>query len=57
MMSLSENEPAFGIAPGFGEFWTTLRTSADANMEQVRLEAEDLVRRVTADEGLSTAIA
>ena len=50
-------EPAFGIAPGFGELWATLRTSTDAKMEQVRLEAEDLVRRVTADEGLSTEIA
>ncbi|MFK4487520.1 amidohydrolase [Bradyrhizobium sp. USDA 336] len=50
-------EPAFGIAPGFGELWATLRTCTDVMMERLRLEAEDLVRRVTAGEGLSTEIA
>ncbi|RTE91230.1 amidohydrolase [Bradyrhizobium sp. LVM 105] len=50
-------EPAFGIAPGFGELWVTLRTCTDVMMERLRLEAEDLVRRVTAGEGLSTEIA
>ncbi|MEY9121982.1 amidohydrolase [Bradyrhizobium yuanmingense] len=50
-------EPAFGIAPGFGELWATLRTCTDMMMERLRLEAEDLVRRVTAGEGLSTEIA
>ncbi|MCA1515560.1 amidohydrolase [Bradyrhizobium sp. NBAIM01] len=50
-------EPAFGIAPGFGELWATLRTCTDMMMERLRLEAEDLVRRVTAGKGLSTEIA
>ncbi|MEY9360073.1 amidohydrolase [Bradyrhizobium yuanmingense] len=50
-------EPAFVIAPGFGELWATLRTCTDVMMERLRLEAEDLVRRVTAGEGLSTEIA
>ncbi|MCA1359972.1 amidohydrolase [Bradyrhizobium sp. IC3069] len=50
-------EPAFGIAPGFGELWATLRTCTDVMMERLRLEAEDLVRSVTAGEGLSTEIA
>lgn len=50
-------EPAFGIAPGFGELWATLRTCTDAMMERLRLETEDLARRVAAGEGLSTEIA
>lgn len=50
-------EPAFGIAPGHGELWATLRTPTDEMMERVRLEAEGLIRRVAADQGLSLKIA
>jgi hypothetical protein len=33
-------EPAFGIAPGHGELWATLRTPTDVMMERAHLEAE-----------------
>jgi amidohydrolase len=50
-------EPAFGISPGHAELWVTLRTLTDSTMERVRLEAEGLVRRVAASEGLRVEIA
>lgn len=37
-------EPAFGIAPGVGEVWATLRTLTDADMGTLRAEAEAMVR-------------
>ena len=36
-------EPAFGIAPGYGEVWATLRTLTTEAMEALRLAAEALV--------------
>jgi len=41
-------EPAFGIAPGVAELWVTLRALADADLDQMRLQAEDLARAAAA---------
>jgi amidohydrolase len=49
-------EPAFGISPGHAELWVTLRTLTDSTMERVRLQAEGLVQRVAAGEGLKVEI-
>jgi amidohydrolase len=49
-------EPAFGISPGHAELWVTLRTLTDSTMERIRLQAEDLVQRVVASEGLKVGI-
>jgi amidohydrolase len=49
-------EPAFGISPGHAKLWVTLRTLTDSTMERVRLEAEGLVGRVAASEGLRVEI-
>ncbi|MFT7059269.1 MAG: amidohydrolase [Pseudorhodobacter sp.] len=37
-------EPAFGIAPGYGELWVTLRTMLDAPMEALKSEALQLAQ-------------
>jgi amidohydrolase len=37
-------EPAFGIAPGAGEVWATLRTLTDADMGALRVDALAMVR-------------
>jgi metal-dependent amidase/aminoacylase/carboxypeptidase family protein len=50
-------EPAFGISPGHAELWVTLRTLTDSAMERIRLQAEDLVQRVAASEGLKVRFA
>ena len=49
-------EPAFGISPGQAELWVTLRTLTDSTMELIRQQAEDLVQRVAASEGLQVRI-
>lgn len=49
-------ERAFGIAPGLGEVWVTLRTLVDGRMEELRLEAERIARRAAAEAGLAVAI-
>jgi metal-dependent amidase/aminoacylase/carboxypeptidase family protein len=49
-------EPAFGISPGHAELWATLRTLTDSTMERIRLQAEDVVQRVAASEGLEVRI-
>lgn len=49
-------EPAFGISPGDGEVWLTLRALTDDRMEALRLEAERLARGVAADAGLNVEI-
>ena len=36
-------EPAFGISPGEGELWVTLRTKQDAHMDGLVARAENLV--------------
>jgi amidohydrolase len=49
-------EPAFGISPGQAELWVTLRTLTDSTMERIRLQAEDLVQRAAASDGLKVRI-
>lgn len=48
--------PTFGVAPGEAEIWVTLRTGSDARMAQLVDQAEALVRKVAADEGLGVEI-
>jgi amidohydrolase len=48
--------PAFGVAPGDGEIWATLRALVDFRMESLCAEAERLVRRVAGEAGLSLDI-
>ena len=50
-------EPAFGIAPGHGEIWATLRTLRDEAMAALVEEAERLVAREAAETGLGHALA
>jgi amidohydrolase len=45
-------EPAFGIAPGRAEIWTTLRTRSDARMGDLCERAEALVRDAANGAGL-----
>ena len=50
-------ERAFGIAPGDGEIWVTLRTLVDDSMAELCAEAEALARRAADAEGLDLDIA
>lgn len=52
---ITVGEPAFGIAPGHGELWVTLRTETDAGMAGIRAEAERLARDAAARHGLTVA--
>jgi amidohydrolase len=45
-------EPAFGITPGEGELWLTLRTLADADMAALRDEVTALAKRLATSHGL-----
>ena len=49
-------EPAFGIAPGRAEIWTTLRTASDGLMQQLCARAEALVQEAASDAGLGHSI-
>ncbi|AUQ74461.1 amidohydrolase [Phaeobacter piscinae] len=49
-------EATFGIAPGEGEVWATLRTVSDARMEALIAEAEDLTRQICKKCGLGVEI-
>ncbi|OED47801.1 amidohydrolase [Leisingera sp. S232] len=49
-------EATFGIAPGKGEVWATLRTVTDARMDQLIVDATALVEHVCAAEGLGFSI-
>jgi amidohydrolase len=49
-------EEAFGIAPGDGEIWVTLRTLVDDHMAALCAEAEDLARTAAAGTNLGLAI-
>ncbi|MFC2967742.1 amidohydrolase [Acidimangrovimonas pyrenivorans] len=49
-------EPVFGISPGDGEVWLTLRSLTDSRMEALRLEAEQLARKAAAEAGLGVEI-
>lgn len=48
----SVGEPAFGIAPGHGEIWVTLRTMTDGKMQALVDAAEALVGQAAAEGGL-----
>ncbi len=48
-------EPAFGITPGEGELWLTLRTLLDADMAALRDEVMGLARQLAAQHGLEVA--
>lgn len=47
--------PAFGITPGEGELWLTLRTLVDADMAALRDEVMGLARKLAEQDGLSVA--
>ncbi|MBL0373739.1 amidohydrolase [Rhizobium sp. KVB221] len=49
-------EAAFGIAPGHGEIWATLRTLTDDRMGRLCAMAEALVQRVASEAGLALSI-
>ncbi|WP_164658801.1 amidohydrolase [Tropicibacter sp. Alg240-R139] len=49
-------EPTFGVAPGHGELWITLRTVTDTRMEALVNEAETLVRTSAQTAGLHVTI-
>ncbi|MDC0656775.1 amidohydrolase [Leisingera sp. SS27] len=49
-------EATFGIAPGEGEVWATLRTVTDPRMDQLVADATALVEQVCAAEGLGFSI-
>ncbi|KIC11288.1 peptidase M20 [Leisingera sp. ANG-M1] len=49
-------EATFGIAPGYGEVWATLRTVTDARMGQLIADATALVKQACAAEGLASSI-
>ncbi len=49
-------EAVFGVAPGRAELWATLRTRLDERMADLVEAAEDLVRRVAAEHGLTCEI-
>lgn len=49
-------EPTFGIAPGAGALWATLRTVTDTRMAGLVARAEALVHEVAQAEGLGLAI-
>ena len=46
-------EPAFGITPGEGELWLTLRTLVDADMAALRKEVVDLAEGLARKYGLT----
>jgi amidohydrolase len=46
-------EPAFGITPGEGELWLTLRTLIDADMTALRNEVTELAQDLARQHGLS----
>ncbi|KIC14672.1 amidohydrolase [Leisingera sp. ANG-Vp] len=49
-------EATFGIAPGYGEVWATLRTVTDTRMEQLIAGAAALVEQACAADGLTFSI-
>ena len=50
-------EAAFGIAPGAGEVWATLRTVTDARMAELSAAAEALAQQAASEAGLQISIA
>lgn len=49
-------EATFGIAPGHGEVWATMRTVTDSRMEQLITDATALVKQACDAEGLTFSI-
>ncbi|MVA81174.1 amidohydrolase [Agrobacterium vitis] len=49
-------EPAFGIAPGDGEIWVTLRTLTDEGMDGLCSQAEALAQATAAQHGLGLTL-
>ncbi|SLN37979.1 N-acetyldiaminopimelate deacetylase [Falsiruegeria litorea R37] len=49
-------EPTFGVAPGHGELWVTLRTVTDTRMAALVAEAETLVHTSAQAAGLQVTI-
>ncbi|MGI9368398.1 MAG: amidohydrolase, partial [Ruegeria sp.] len=49
-------ERTFGVAPGHGELWVTLRTVTDQRMKRLVQDAELLVHREAEAEGLAVTI-
>jgi len=49
-------EPAFGIAPGHGEVWVTLRSLTDADLAALEQAATDLAGREAGAAGLTVAV-
>ena len=45
--------PAFGVAPGTGELWVTLRTATDAALNNLRQAAEIAAREAASRDGLT----
>jgi len=45
-------EPAFGITPGEGEVWLTLRCLNDSDMAALRGQVQDIARDLAAQDGL-----
>jgi len=52
---LRMGEPAFGIAPGEGELWVTLRGLSDADLDALHAEAVALARQEAGAAGLEVA--
>lgn len=50
---LKIGEPAFGIAPGHGEVWVTLRSETDSGMAGIRARAEELAEASAVRHGLA----
>lgn len=48
--------PSFGIAPGEGEVWATLRSLTDADMIDLKAQAQDLAQAVAGAHGLGLDI-
>lgn len=48
--------PAFGVAPGAGELWLTLRALDDADLADLLERAETFARKAAAEDGLGVEI-
>lgn len=48
-------EPAFGITPGLGEIWVTLRSQTDEGLEGMHAAAVRLAREAAEENGLTVA--
>lgn len=53
---MNVGEPAFGVAPGTGELWATLRTVSDDVMGELVEAAETLARDLAREHGLTLSL-